>query len=64
MKKIISVTVFILLFMNIYAQKTEIPAMKPEQTEDWSRIPKLVTPGRHNQIHPNGWREMENLSDG
>jgi hypothetical protein len=48
MKKIICIPVFTLLIMNISAQKTAIPALKPEQTEDWSRVPQLVTPGKNN----------------
>jgi hypothetical protein len=48
MKRKISILAFALLSANIFAQQTVIPPLKPEQTEDWSRIPKMVTPGKNN----------------
>lgn len=46
MKKLICLPFLLLFFASISAQKTEIPALKPEQTEDWSRKPVMVTPGK------------------
>lgn len=48
MKKNLSLLAFALFSLNIFAQQTVIPPLKPEQTEDWSRIPKMVTPGKNN----------------
>ena len=41
MKKIISLILFSLLVLNVQSQKP-----KPEDTEDWSRKPEKVTPGK------------------
>ena len=42
MKKILCLLVFAFILTNVIAQ------MKPEETEDWSRKPPIVTPGRFN----------------
>jgi len=47
MKKIICIPVLALFFINISAQNTVIPPLKPEQTEDWSRVPPMVTPAKN-----------------
>ena len=39
MKKIITLLFCSLILQNIHAQK-------PEETEDWSRKPEVVTPGK------------------
>lgn len=41
MKKILCILFFTFILTGIYAQK-------PEETEDWSRKPNLVTPGKNN----------------
>lgn len=48
MKKIICIPVLALLLMDLSAQNTPIPPLKPEQTEDWSRMPQIVTPSKNN----------------
>ena len=46
MKKIISLVILSFLFITINAQEPEDNAQKPEETEDWSRKPEVVTPGK------------------
>jgi len=43
MKKIITLFVLTILLLNIQCQEGE---PRPEETEDWSRKPELVTPGK------------------
>lgn len=49
MKKILSLALCLMALGEIFAQRQEIPALKPEQTEDWSRKPAMVTPVKNNQ---------------
>ncbi len=53
-KKIICLSIFLVAMINISAQRPEVPAMKPEQTEDWSRFDPdstLIRPGYITVIH-------------
>jgi len=47
MKKSLSISLFIILSGILNAQRQAIPALKPEQTEDWSRKPAMVIPGKY-----------------
>jgi len=46
MKKIISLVILSSFFITINAQEAEDNAQKPEWTEDWSRKPEVVSPGK------------------
>jgi hypothetical protein len=48
MKRLLITAPVLLFFLSAFAQNPGAPPLKPEQTEDWSRKPALVTPGRLN----------------
>jgi hypothetical protein len=48
MKKLSFLFTFSLVFSALYGQRQPIPPLKPEQTEDWSRLPAVVTPAKNN----------------
>jgi hypothetical protein len=48
MKGILTISLSLLMISNLSSQTAPIPPLKPEQTEDWSRIPRMVTPGKNN----------------